>query len=95
MIIWPSKTEGELKDYGLNWSPALSKLSGNPTIVASSWTRLSGSATKSAEVIQTDAKRTGIKIGGGTVGAVSVFRNTVTLSTGPILAADAQVRVRA
>lgn len=94
MIIWPSKTQGENKDYGLNWAPALSKLTGNPTIVGSSWSRLSGTSVAGASLIQTDNRRTAVKISGGTVGATSVFRNMVTLSDGQVLAADALVRVR-
>lgn len=94
MINWPSKTDAEFKDYGLDWRPALSKL-GDPNIVNSVWTKLSGDVTFASGIIQPDAKRTGIKIGAGTIGSVSKMRNTVTLSTGPVLAADALVRVRA
>ena len=94
MINWPSKTDAEFKDYGLNWAPALSKLVGNPTIVASSWSKVNGNAVNSGSIIQPDNRRTAVKIGAGTPGTTSVFRNQVTLSTGPILTCDALVRVR-
>lgn len=95
MINWPSKTPAEFKDYGLNWAPALSKIAGNPTITNSSWSKISGDASLGAGLIQPDARRTAVKIGAGSAGGVSIFRNQVTLSDTQVLTCDALVRVRA
>jgi hypothetical protein len=93
MRYWPTKTAVEVRDAGLDWGPTLSKL-GDPTIVASSWSKLHGTASVNL-VGAHDDRTTSTRVSGGTAGQETVFRNTVTLSNGNILTEDVFQRVRA
>lgn len=94
MKYWPSKTPNTMRDQGLDWGPTLSKI-GDPTIVASSWTRLRGTAVVTGTNIDDAGRQTSTRVSGGTAGEETIFRNTVTLSNGYILDEDVFQRVRA
>lgn len=94
MRYWPTKTREVTRDQGLDWGPTLSKI-GDPTIVGSVWTRLSGSIIATGGGILSGDRRTVTRVSGGTPGEGTLFRNTITLSNGYILTEDVFQRTRA
>jgi hypothetical protein len=91
---WPTKAVVEVRDQGLDWGPFLNKL-GDLIIVASEWTRLSGTAVVASGSIDPEGRKTMTRISGGTAGANTVLRNTVTLSDDSVFTEDVFQRVRA
>lgn len=94
MIYWPSKPAANVRPYGLDWGPLLSKL-GNPSITASAWSVLSGTAGIANGTIDPDGQHVYTTVNGGTADKETVFRNTVTLSNGQVWSADIFLKVRA
>lgn len=94
MIYWPTKTPGAAIDYGADWGPTLSKL-GDPTIVSSVWSLISGDVTIGVSGISGGAQETLVRISGGTDGTEAIVKNTVTLSDGQILDEKAFLKIRA
>jgi hypothetical protein len=94
MKYWPTKTSAEVKDYGLNWGPTLSKFPGR-SIVASEWTRLRGTAVAGSGSLDADGRHTYTRVLGGDPNTDSTFRNTVTLDDGSIFDEDVLIKTRA
>lgn len=95
MIYWPTKSPTEVIDYGMNWAPTLSLLTGSPTIVSQTWTIVSGNVTLGAQSIDADGKGTNVRVSAGTDGTEAIVKNTVTLSDGQIIDENAFVKIRA
>lgn len=93
MIYWPDKAPGDTLDLGADWSPTLSKLPGNQLITASTWELLAGDCATGGDNIGPEEVTTGLRVGGGSSGTVSIFRNYVTLSDGQVLHEDAMIKV--
>ena len=92
MIYWNHKTPAMVKDYGLNWQPFLSTI-GDPNIVASSWSLVSGNVVLSSP--SNTAKTTAVRVSGGdTVNCENIIRNHITLSTGEQYDADVYLKIR-
>ena len=94
MIYWPTKPAAAVRDLNADWGPTLAKL-GDPTIVNSVWTRLSGDAGIITTGISADGRKTGARVSGGTGGTTTIFRNTVTLSDSKVEVEDVYLKVRA
>lgn len=94
MRYWPTKTPSDVRDVGLDYGPTLSKL-GDPTISESVWTKLHGTASVVGSTIDPTGRKVGTRVYNGEPNSETVFRNTVTLSTGEVLTEDVFQRVRA
>lgn len=94
MIYWPTKAPGDSIDYGMDWGPTLSKM-GDPTIVSSAWTVVSGSVTLPVAAIQAGSRGTLVRVAGGTDGSEAIVRNTITLSDGEVIHEEAFLKIRA
>ena len=95
MIYWPSKPAANIRTYGLDWTPLLSKI-GDPTITGSAWAVLSGSAIVTApQTVDPNGKIVYTRVSGGTANASTTIRNTVTLSNGQVWSCDVVLKVRA
>lgn len=94
MDAWPFKDPEEKLDYGFDWGSK--RLEDGETITTSVWTVESGSVTKAASPVETNAGGvTKVWLEGGTLGDTCVITNHIVTSTGREREWSAKLKIKA